>query len=213
MKKILLAASLVVCSLPGAALAQYGFQRSWEFTPMAGYRTFGSLTTTDVAAYSELKFKSGFTWGFALGYDFSPNAFADVTFSYISSDATAVGRPGVADRTISVKHYDTLFNAYYEFLDPGAKVRPYLGAGIGFTILAPSDNLNDLTRFSFGIAGGLKTYFGDHWGLRFDARWMPLYLYSTSGGTWCDPFYGCYYYSNDHMLQQGDFKGGIIFRF
>lgn len=214
MKKLFLAGVLALAAAPGAALAQYGYGTSWEITPMAGYRTYGSLTNTDVASYSSLTFKSGLSWGGAIGYNFSPISFADATFSYTSTDATAVGRPGVADRTIAVKQYDTLFNVYYLFGDERAKVRPYLGGGIGFSILSPSDpNLNDLTRFAFSVAGGVKMYFGDHFGLRFDARWMPLYLYSTAGGTWCDPFYGCYYYSNDHMLQQGDFKGGIIIKF
>ena len=42
---------------------------------------------------------------------------------------------------------------------------------------------------------------------------MPQYLYSTDGGTWCDPFYGCYYYPNDHILTQWDFKLGAVIRF
>lgn len=214
MKRFLLAATAALAAFPGAALAQYGYGTSWEITPMAGYRTYGSITNTDVASYSSLSFKSGFSWGAALGYNFSPMGFADVTFSYTSTDLTAVGRPPVASRTIPLKQYDTQFNAYYLFGDERSSVRPYLGGGIGFTILAPSDsNIGDLTRFNFAIAGGVKMYFGDHFGLRFDARWMPLYLYSTAGGTWCDPVFGCYYLSNDHMLQQGDFKGGIIFKF
>ena len=213
MKKPFIVAALALATLPGVAVAQFGFEKSWEITPMAGYRTYGSITNTDVASYSSLTFKSGFSWGAALGYNVSPTAFVDATFSYTSTDATAVGRPPVASRTLPLKQYDTQFNAYYEFLDPGTTVRPYLGAGIGFTILSPSESgLGDLTRFNFAIAGGAKMYFSDHFGLRFDARWMPLYLYSTAGGTWCG-FYGCYYLSNDHMLQQGDFKGGIIIRF
>jgi outer membrane protein W len=214
LKNILLAVTAALAAVPGAALAQYGYGTSWEITPMAGYRTYGTLTNTDVAQYSALTFKSGFSWGGALGYNFSPISFSDVTFSYTSTDATAVGRAGVPSRTIPLKQYDTQFNIYYLFGEDRSSVRPYLGGGVGFTILAPSDpNLTDLTRFSFSVAGGVKMYFGDHFGLRIDLRWMPLYLYSTAGGTWCDAIYGCYYLSNDHMLQQGDFKGGVIFRF
>ena len=214
MKKTLLMAAVALGALPGSALAQFQtYTPLWEITPMAGYRTYGSITNTDAARYSELTFKPAFSWGAALGFSFSRNMDADVTFSYTSTDATAVGRVGNPDRTIGVKQYDTLFNAYYLFGDPGASFRLYLGGGIGFTILSPDQDLNSLTRFSFGLAGGVKWYFGEHIGLRFEARWMPLYLYSTAGGTWCDPVYGCYYYSNDHMLQQGDFKAGVIFRF
>lgn len=213
MKKTLMAAVIVLAGVPGAALAQWAYQPRWEITPMAGYRTYGTLENTDVAKYSQLKFDSAFSWGAALGASFGPNFDADVTFSYTSTDVTAVGRPGNPTRTVGLTQYDTLFNAYYVFGGPRDSLRWYLGGGIGFTILSPDQNLDSLTRFAFSLAGGMKWYFSDHVGFRFEARWIPTYLYSTDGGTWCDPLFGCYYYSNDHMLQQGDFKAGVIFRF
>jgi len=213
MKRVLMVAAVVLAGLPGAALAQFAYQPRWEITPMAGYRTYASIGNTDLSNFSELKIDPAFSWGAALGFSFGPNMDADVTFSYTSTDATAVGRVGTPDRAFGLKQYDTLFNAYYMFGDPRSRLRWYLGGGIGFTILSPEENFDSLTRFAFSLAGGAKWYFSDNVGLRFEARWIPLYLYSTAGGTWCDPVYGCYYYSNDHMLQQGDFKVGVIFRF
>ena len=45
------------------------------------------------------------------------------------------------------------------------------------------------------------------------ARYTPTYLYSTSGGVWCNWWGYCWVVPNDHFLQQGDVTGGIVFRF
>jgi len=94
-------------------------------------------------------------------------------------------------------------------------VRPYLGLGLGFGVLVPSIDRPAETKLTFSIAGGVRTYFSPHVGLRFEARWAPVYLFSTGpGGYDCDPFYFvCTSRDTGHVIQQADFRLGVIFRF
>ena len=122
-------------------------------------------------------------------------------------------RTAGTDRTVNVTQHDILFNGLYLFNTGSDKFQPFLLGGLGASILAPDGSLDSVTNFAFTLGGGFKYYASDRFGIRGDVRWMPQYLYSTDGGTWCDPFYGCYYYPNDHILTQWDFKLGAIIRF
>ncbi len=43
---------------------------------------------------------------------------------------------------------------------------------------------------------------------------MPVYINSSSsGGSTCDPVYGCYTWYGTNYLNQGDAYGGLTFRF
>ncbi len=189
-------------------------QGRFELTPMIGWRLNSDIDQTDVASYSQLKFEDATTFGLALSWNTSHATSVELEYTYASYDATAVPRTAaLLERTVNVKQHDILFNGLYLFNTGNDKFRPFLLGGLGASILAPGGSLDSVTNFAFTLGGGFKYYASDRFGLRFDARWMPQYLYSTQGGTWCDPFYGCYYYPNDHILTQWDFKLGAIIRF
>lgn len=206
------AAFLLIGSNAFRAEAQQG---RFELTPMIGYRLNSSINETDVARYSSLKFADTATYGVAFTWNTSPATSVELTYDYSKYDATAVARPGTAggDRTVSVSQHDIIVDGLYMFNTGSRNFKPFLMGGLGMSILAPSGNLNQVTNFAFTLGGGFKYYASDKFGIRGDIRWLPTYLYSTDGGTWCDPFYGCYYYPNDHILTQWDFKLGFIFRF
>ena len=59
----------------------------------------------------------------------------------------------------------------YLFGEEDAKVRPYIGLGLGISRLVPEpDNLEAETRFSASLAGGVKVYVGAHFGFRAEVR-------------------------------------------
>ena len=203
-------AALVFGSVTLPLNAQQG---RFELTPTIGYRLNSNITNTDVAQYSELQFKNAATYGVAFSWNFSPATSAEITYDYSSYDATAVARTIGNDRTINIKQHDILVNGLYLFNTGNDAFRPFILGGLGMTILAPGGNLNQVTNFAWTLGGGFKYYTSDKFGLRFDIRWLPTYLYSAGGGTWCDPYYGCYYYPNSHILNQWDFKLGFVFRF
>jgi outer membrane protein W len=193
------------------AAAQEG---RFELTPMIGYRIMSDITDTDTASYAKLEFSNPATFGLAAGWNLRRDTAVELYYNYASSDVTAVPRSGlVQQRTFNVKVHDILVNGLYMFNTGNDKFRPFMELGLGAAIVAPDNNLESLTRFAFSLGGGIKYYTSDRIGFRGEVRWLPVYLYSTEGGTWCDPFYGCYYVSNDHLLSMWDFKAGIIFRF
>ena len=208
-------ASLVVVLAAGAALPLEAQQGRFELTPMIGYRLNGSVNETDVAQYSSLKFSDTPTYGVAFTWNTSRATSVEVTYDYSKYDVTAVARPSAiaGDRTISISQHDILFDGLYMFNTGNPNFKPFFMGGLGASILVPSGNLSSVTNFAFTLGGGFKYYTSEKFGFRGDIRWLPTYLYSTNGGTWCDPFYGCYYYPNDHILHQWDFKLGFTFRF
>lgn len=208
-KTALILAALVLGSVSFRAQAQQG---RFELTPMIGWRLNSDISETDVARYSQLKFEDAATFGLAMSWNTSRVTSVELEYTYASYDGTAVARTAGADRTVNIKQHDILVNGLYLFNTGNDKFRPFLLGGIGASILAPS-SLSSVTNFAFTLGGGFKYYASDRFGIRGDIRWMPQYLYSTDGGTWCDPFYGCYYYPNDHILTQWDFKLGAVIRF
>lgn len=207
-------ATLAVCAAVLTARPAAAQQGRFELTPTIGYRLNSTISETDTARYSELQFKNAATFGVALTWNTSSATSAELSYDYSSYDATAVARPGTAsgDRTLSLTQHNILVDGLYLFNTGSPGFRPFIMGGIGMTILAPS-GFSSTTNFAFTLGGGFKYYTSDRFGIRGDIRWLPTYLYSTQGGTWCDPFYGCYYYPNDHILNQWDFKLGFIFRF
>ena len=185
----------------------------FELTPMVGWRLNSDIDETDTAVFSQLKFDDAAVFGLAMSWNTSRSTSVELEYTYASYDATAVARTAAADRTVNVKQHDILFNGLYLFNTGSDKFRPFFLGGLGASILAPGNNLDSVTNFAFTLGGGFKYYASDRFGIRGDIRWMPQYLYSTTGGTWCDPFYGCYYYPDDHILHQWDFKLGAIIRF
>lgn len=201
--------------LTAAALPAFGQDGRFELTPSIGWRLNSTIDETDVARYSQLTFEDAATFGLAATWNTSRATSIELSYDYASYDATAVARPGTAggDRTTNVAQHNILFNGLYMFNTGNDRFKPFLLGGIGASILQPDNNLSSVTNFAFTLGGGFKYYMSDRFGLRGDVRWTPQYLYSTDGGTWCDPFYGCYYYPDDHILSQWDFKIGAIIRF
>jgi hypothetical protein len=65
------------------------------------------------------------------------------------------------------------------------------------------------TRFAFDVGGGVKYNFMRHFGLRLQAKWSPVYITTTKGGYWCDPFWGgCWVVGDNHYLNEFDATAG-----
>jgi opacity protein-like surface antigen len=210
-KSIALLAALAPMLAAGMAAAQ---TTRWEFTPMVGYRIESDLTDADLYAYQKVELKDNISFGFALGYHFDRQVDGEVNYSYTSSSVTAVPRTNaVPERTFDLGIHDVQFAALWHTQPLGAPIRPYFALGMGFTVLSPSNGLDSHTKFCFSLGGGVKFNQSDRIGYRLEARWIPVYMYTTEGGYWCDPFYGCYYSGNDHFLNQIDFKAGVTVKF
>ena len=100
----------------------------------------------------------------------------------------------------------------YLFGDEDAKLRPYIGLGMGITRLVPEPaDLEAETRFSASIAGGVKT------------TWVPTSASassyaassrsSTARAASSAPGGACLVSTTGSDLSQAEIRGGLIFRF
>jgi hypothetical protein len=192
----------------------------FEATLLAGYRIEGSISTKAAPDVPVLELDNAATFGLALDWRFDRYADAEIQYSYTKSPATSIV---VDPLTGSIQRgqpydmgiHDVTFGFLANFLPAGRPVRPYLGLGLGFTVLVPSNDFSSETKFTFSIAGGVRAYTSEHFGLRFEARWAPVYLFSTGpGGYTCDLLnFVCSSNDTGHVIQQADFRLGAIFRF
>ena len=192
----------------------------WEITVLSGYRIEGGISTKAAPEQTVLGLDDAATYGLALDWRIDRWADAEMQYSYTSSSATpvlfnpdtgAILRGNPYDLGI----HDVTFGILGNLLPAGRPVRPYIGLGLGFTVLVPSNDLPSETKLTFSVAAGVRAALSPRFGLRFEARWVPVYLFSTGpGGYTCDlVYFSCS--SNDvgHVIQQADFRLGASFRF
>lgn len=118
-------------------------------------------------------------------YFVTPNWSSELILTYpqkqtVTVESSALGGPAVIGE---FKHLPPILTVKYNFL-PGQTFRPYLGAGVNFTLLsdvrlavptAPPMAL-ELSRTSVGpaVQGGFDYSLGDHWFANADVKWAML---------------------------------------
>ena len=121
-----------------------------------------------------------------LGYFFTPNIATELVLTYpqrhtLYSHGVAIG---------SVKHLPPTLTAQYHFT--GLPVRPYVGAGVNYTIFTDSDLPAGVTikKNSFGLAGqaGLDFPLGGGWLLNADVKYVQIKTKVYASGTEVDTF-------------------------
>jgi opacity protein-like surface antigen len=207
MKKLILILALVTI------FASVSWAQRFEIMPFAGYRTNGSFRVSALD-YAKFTIKDGFAYGITLAYTPSTHAQVEImwsrTDSHLSGELTAQPK---ADTDLFKLHTDQ-FHVNFMPMFPQANGRftPYLLFGVGLTYAKPSD-VSGETRFSWSIGGGVKVMAGERIGFRFQAKWAPTYISTTSGGIWCDWWGYCYAIPVSNYMNQGEFTGGVFFRF
>ena len=64
------------------------------------------------------------------------------------------------------------------FADESELVRPFLGGGLGFSVITPQNGYSSKTKFSFSFKGGVNLMFSDKIGLIFKV----IYIFQFNGG-------------------------------
>ena len=206
-KKLFLVIALV------AVVASTSWAQRFEIMPFAGYRTSGSFNIGSLD-YGRVTIKGGFAYGITLAY--TPSRHAQIEIMWSRTDSSLYGDLTIQPQT-SIKvfklHTDQFHvNFMPMFLQANGRVMPYLLFGLGLTYAKPP-NVSGETRFSWSIGGGAKVMFRENIGLRLQAKWAPTYINTTSGGLWCDWWGFCYMIPVSNYMSQGEFTGGIFFRF
>lgn len=119
-------------------------------------------------------------------YLFAPNWGVELLAALpFQHDVNLNGGSKVAE----VKHLPPTLSLQYHF-NPGAKVRPYVGAGLNYTLFFDEHTTGALTGAdleldpSFGLAAqlGLDIALGDAWFVNVDARWFDIDSDATVNG-------------------------------
>lgn len=207
MRKFVLVLALV------AIATSTSWAQRFEIMPFAGYRTNGSFRVSSLD-YGEVTIKGGFAYGLTLAY--TPSRHAQVEIMWSRTDSNLYG-----DLVIQPLGEEKLFKLHTDqfhvnfmpmFPQSNGRIVPYLLFGVGLTYAKPP-NVSGETRFSWSIGGGAKVMFRERIGLRFQAKWTPTYISTSSGGVWCDWWGFCYVIPVSNYMNQGEFTGGIFFRF
>lgn len=203
---------------PAAALllaitaADSAAQQRIEIQPFFGGRFGGSF---DVSAplpggfrIANVDFESGPAYGFTFGYFVTQTVQLEFLLSRQDTGIEINGLK-ISDASHTQYHGNVLFH----FGDDDSKVRPYVFFGMGASNIVPDVPGNhNVTKFSFGLGGGVKTYFSDHVGMRFQARLAPTYV-STEPAIFCDAFGFCWAVDAAVYSYQTEATVGVNFRF
>jgi outer membrane protein with beta-barrel domain len=183
---------------------------SVEITPFYGYRFGGDIS--DVENARDVKVAEGSSYGLMLDIQVEPGAFVELRYSRQSSELKAsdsvygAGQVDVTD--IDVDHY--MLGGTYE-PETSHPVRPFVSADVGVVHFSPQ-GFDGETRFAFGLGGGFKLPIANHFGLRFDGRWVATRL-SGSTDIYCNSSGSCLVVSEGTFVNQFEFTAGLNFRF
>lgn len=170
MKRFLMALSLFILVAPASVSADGG---GVELTLFGGYRTDGDLDPDDPfddIFASELTVEGADVFGASLGVPLSDHWVLDFYYSF--QDTELVEQGGLFEPDLDVSDIDvTYIQAGVQYQWTPGQLRPYIVAGLGAAILDPSASfLDEETRLSASVGGGLKVFLADHFGIRIESR-------------------------------------------
>jgi outer membrane protein W len=219
-KVVTIAAVLMVVSATSAmaqARAQVSIFGGWTFSDGV---TGDAVKAADGNTYNGVDVKDSANWGISFGVNATPNVEVGFLFGQQMSKLTLTGTKArdVGDLTI---------NSYFPYVaynmgDSDAKARPYILLGLGATNYGKvnyttaggaAGSTTSQTQFAGTLGAGVRVYPSPKVGLQFGLQWTPTYIKSDAEGMWCDPYWGCYVYSDAQYSNQFQFNGGIVFRF
>jgi opacity protein-like surface antigen len=180
----------------GEGSAPVDNSQKWQVTPFVGYSSSldfdSSDETTNVSA------KENQNWGLFISKETPDPGMMELIYSHESTD-------------LSPEQSDKLSIDYLHFagaLTLADGVRPYVGAGIGFTRLAAYDSS---TRPSLALALGVQPRLSDNIALRAEVRGYGTFINDNSEFI-CNPEI-CALRVKGEMLTQVQANIGITARF
>jgi len=180
------------------------FSQGFSASLVAGYTTPGSLPHQAVGV-TDLRLAGGFSWGASADWFFSPRFGVEASWARQQSAlqvATAQGRADMFD--VNVDQFQGSF--LFQLGGQEARIRPFLAAGVGVALFSAQD-LQDESKLSFAVGGGLRFMPTPRAGARLQVRYTPIHL-NDSSSDFCDPFGFCG--SWQHQLE---LTGGVVVRF
>ena len=195
---------LLFFSAASGALAQ-----KVELTPFVALPFGGELESDRRDDFLSFDIDDGTGYGLGLGFALTRGLQLELFWSHQESDLVedsgfVFGDFTLTDLGIDYYHAGLL----YQWGD--GQFHPFIAGSLGITELDPGDPLlGSESRFSFGVGAGLKVFFNQSFGLRFEARGFTTVI--DEGDDDCDRGF-CYYDEGTYFLQ-AELRGGLVFAF
>lgn len=205
-----LAASLTPLFTPAPAAAEGAYR--FELTPMASYRWGGEISAEDNDLFdADLEVDAGGAFGVTLDIPLSQSVQLELLASRQETelrfdDGLFGGDFDVADFDVTYLHAGLLFQG-------GSRdVSPFFVASAGVSRLDPDvPGADTEDRFSMSLGGGVKVFFNDHVGMRFEGRGFFTVIDDYDSGCYDDDYCcNCYEYEEGEVLAQGQASAGLI---
>jgi opacity protein-like surface antigen len=206
MQRLLFAMPLIaLLILPGAAFAQ---GTRFEITPQAGYRLngpidavdrHGNVESTDLQVEESAFY--GLTVDIPIGYRWQLELLANQQQTNLTLDE------GLFEPDTDLGDLDL---SYYQvglaYVWGRGQVNPFFGASLGLARIEPDAPLDAENRFAASLGGGVKVFFSENIGLRFEARGYYVHFDTSFEDRHRDR-------RVDEALYQGEGSVGLIFAF
>lgn len=213
------AALLILAAFPAAAQTYgpgYGPpDRSIQITPFAAYRFGGEFDSVDFDDdffdLIDLEVDDGAALGVTVDVRLVGGLFLELWASrqeteLVENEGLFLPTEALFDVEVDYYHAGLL----YEW-SPG-QVHPFFALSAGATRFSPdSPGLDDLTRPSFSLGGGVKVMFSEAVGLRLEGRLISTWV-EEDDDEFCDRFV-CYDFDEDVYFYQGEARAGLIVAF
>jgi opacity protein-like surface antigen len=220
-KVILISLILAAFGAPSAHAQWSSTQpkRNIEITPFGGSRFGGVINTNSggISPIDEFTIKSTWDYGVIGDIDLLPDSLPGLQAEFMwSQEPTELGAHN-ATTGITLPAGKLTLNNYQWGIDYNlgartSRLKPFVVAGMGFTHFSSAGTLPFDNKLSFNLGGGVKYFFAQHAGVRFDVRWVPSRT-TSHVETFFDPFFGFFNANVNDYAQQFQANLGLIFRF
>lgn len=198
-RPLLLCAAFAATIMPLAAHAV-----DVEVAPAVGFRLGGQFH--DQTNDKDVDVKESIAYGVAIDVEYSPDQMIEL---YYSRQPTEIqdANPSI-DLDVEYLH----IGGVAEF--PQDNYTPYAVGTIGATRFSPSGGLDDETRFSLSLGGGVKWFFNEHFALKFEGR-AYVTIFDSDTDIFCVSNGGavCRFHTTGSAVFQLEAQAGVAYRF
>lgn len=201
MRKSLILAGLLL--IPAAALAQ---SHRFEVTPYAGWRFDGEFNVdSDFLDERDVRVDEGSSFGVILDVPLTPNFQLEFIANRQNSELVVDSGIFTPEQSLGDVTVD-LVNAGILYQWGPGQVQGFFSGGLGIARIEPDRNdVEAESRFSGNLGGGVKIFFAENIGLRFEGRGYWVDLETDFEDDRRDRF------ESDEGLWQGEASVGLIF--
>lgn len=204
---------LRLLTLTWLAATTLAAQRRFDVTPLVGYRGSESIPTSPEEGQpaGKVRIAPGTTLGAAVGFRYEGLNVIEFRWTRQTTDLTYEGQefPSARVKTSGrMDQYHGDFTREYE-LEEQPRIRPFIIGSVGATRISTVNS--GLTRFSFGLGGGVKVFLAPRFGLRMQAQWLPIWMNPKVEGFVCGG--GCIVALGGRLVHQAEVSIGPVFSF